>query len=261
MVKAFHPGKCGADAYLAVQLAKRGFLSNPAIMEDAEGFANATTKTIDYDDFLAELEKKESLFAKPGLNMKPWPCCKHNHSSINAIQNLRANYGFTANDVEKVECFMQPIGFESLKYTVPTTKDQGKFSIQYNLALTIAHGNVTLSDYDGNVIDDPLIIDLMNKITMIIDDSIAHGKYSNGTFDSKVKVRLKDGRVLEEWVVDAKGDPGNPLSFGEVIDKFNACAVRALDMNKADRIRNDIAQIDKLATVKELLDAISDAAK
>jgi len=261
MVKPFHAGKCGADAFLAVQLAKGGFISNPAVMEGNEGFSNVTTKTIDFTDFLDEIQKNESAFIKPGLNIKPWPCCKQNHSSINAIQNLKSEYAFSADDVDKVECLVQPISFDCLKYTAPKTKLQGKFSIQYNVALAILNGNVTLSDYDGDLIEDKSVKDLMKKITIEIDDSIAGGKYGNGKYDSKIKVYLKDGQVLNDWVIDAKGDSTNPLSFDEVLDKFKQCASRALDMDNIGVVLNCIMNIDKLETIKELIYSINDAAK
>ncbi len=259
MVKPLHAGRAGAKAFYAVQIAKRGYISNPVIMEGSEGFAHVTVKTIDVNDVEKAMKENISAFIDPGLSMKAWPCCKQNHSAINAVQNLRTEYSFNAADVEKVECLVQPVSFDCLKYKAPTTKLQGKFSIQYNVALAILKGNVTLEDFDGTNIEDPEIFGLMKKISIEIDDSIAGGTYNNGRYDSIVKIHLKDGRTLEDWVVYAKGDPSNMMGQQEVMDKFLSCISRACNKNKLQQVWDNVSGIDKLSRVNNMLDTINDA--
>lgn len=259
MVKPLHAGRTGAKAFFAAQIAKRGYISNPAIMESSEGFAHVTVKTIDISDVKKAIEEGVSAFIDPGLSMKPWPCCRQNHSAINAVQNLKTKYSFTAADVEKVECLVQPVSFDCLKYTNPKTKLQGKFSIQYNVAVALIKGNITLEDFDGTDIEDPKVLELMKKILIKIDDSIAGGMYNNGKYDSIVKIHLKDGRVLQDWVVYAKGDPANMMTQQEVMTKFNSCISRACNKNKLKQVWDNVFGIDKLDHVRNMLDAINDA--
>lgn len=260
MVKPLHAGRCGAKAFYAVQLAKRGFVSNPAIMEGSEGYAHVTVGKIDFDEVEKVLAERVSAFLEPGLSMKPWPCCKQNHSSINAIQNLMAKYGFTADDVDKVDCLVQPISYDCLKYQSPTTKLQGKFSIQYNVATALLKGNVTLSDYDGVDIEDPKTLELIPRISIQIDDSIAGGIYNNGKYDTITRVFLKDGRLMEDHVEYAKGDPANMMTHEEVIRKFKDCAGRACAAEALEDLANLVFSIDQLSSVRDMIDPINKAA-
>ena len=41
---------------------------------------------------------------------------------------------------------------------------------------------------------------------------------------SLLRIQLKDGRVLSGRAEFAKGSPSNPMSYGEVADKFRGCA-------------------------------------
>jgi 2-methylcitrate dehydratase PrpD len=132
--------------------------------------------------------------------------------------------------------------------------------MQYNMALAIVRGRVGLEDFEGDKISDPQVIDFMKKVTMTIDNSIANGAYNNGRYDSIVKIYLKDGKVLVEHVEWTKGDLPNPMSPSEMMEKFNDCIARALDMSKAQPIRDAVLNIEKLSSINVLLDAISEAA-
>ena len=57
-----------------------------------------------------------------------------------------------------------------------------------------------IKDFEGAKITNPAILDLMKKVEMVEDPSIANGAYANGGWDTKVKVILNDGRELNERV-------------------------------------------------------------
>jgi 2-methylcitrate dehydratase PrpD len=260
MVKPLHAGRCCAKAIYAAQMAKLGYNSNPSIMEGNEGLAHVTVKTIDVAAIDKSIADRNSTFLNPGLSIKPWPSCRQNHSSLDAVFSLRAKNNFKAEDVEKVECLVQPVSYDCLKYQDPKTPLEGKFSMQYNMALAIVRGRVGLADFEGDRITDPKIIDFMKKVTMSVDNSIAGGGYNNGRYDSIVKIYLKDGKVLQEHFEWTKGDLANPLSPAELMEKFNDCIARSLDMSKAEPVRDAVLNIEKVSSINVLTDAISAAA-
>lgn len=261
MVKPLHAGRAAAKAFYAVQLAKRGFVSSPEIMEGNEGLAHVTVKNVDMDRVRQAMQPGDSVFLTPGLSMKPWPCCKQNHSAIAAVQNLLAKYHFTAADIEHVRCRMQPVSLDCLKYKAPATKLQGKFSVQYNVAVTLLRGTVSLADYDGVEITEPAVLDLMPRIESVLDDEIAGGAYNNGKYDSIVDIRLKDGRKFSEWVEFAKGDPAEPMTKEEINQKFIDGMARACRRDRAEAILNLVWNVDTLSCITEILDEIENAAE
>lgn len=256
MVKPLHAGRAAAKAFYVVQLAKRGFISSPEVMEGNEGLAHVTVKTVEMDRVHRAIQAGDSVFLNPGLSMKPWPCCKQNHSAIAATQNLLKKHSFTAADVEHVRCRMQPVSLDCLKYKAPKTKLEGKFSVQYNVAVTLLRGTVCLSDYDGEEITETAVLELMPRIESVLDDGIAGGTYNNGKYDSIVEIRLKDGREFREWVEFAKGDPAVPMTRAEIDEKFADGMSRVCRRDLAKAVLELAWNADRLPCITQLLDKI-----
>jgi 2-methylcitrate dehydratase PrpD len=61
-------------------------------------------------------------------------------------------------------------------------------------------------------------------------------RYLPRQFPAVLRVRLKDGRELEERVDANRGGPGNPLSADELATKFRLNAARVLPAEVSTRI-------------------------
>lgn len=261
MTKALHAGRAAAKGIFAAKMGQLGYGSNPNIMEMVEGFAYATTGELGTEGMINRMKEGTSVFINPGLTMKPYPCCKCNHNAIDAVYNLMKKYQFKAEDVEHIDCFVMPFFIDCLKYPVATTSLEGKFSMSYNLAITLMNERrPKISDFDNAIITDSAVIDLMKRIEMKIDDSIAGGAYANSGWDTKVKIILKDGRVLEVRVEFSRGESANPLSTEEVLEKFTDCMSATLDMSHTEPIFEQVRQLERLESIADLMSAIETAA-
>jgi 2-methylcitrate dehydratase PrpD len=261
MTKAFHAGRGAEKGILAAKMAKKGFTANPNIMEMVGGFAFATTGEIGSEAMLGRMSSGVSVFENPGLTMKPYPCCKCNHNIIDAVYNLMQEYGFSVDDVEKVQIGAQPFFHGCLKYPKARTVTEGKFSANYNAALVLVNKRYPrISDFEGSI-EDPELINAMEKVEMTIDDSIANGAYANGGWDTKVEVTLKNGGILKERVVYSRGESKNPLSINEVLGKMRDCLSVTLYPDKLEQVIQVLKDFEKAQSVCDLTKAISDAAK
>ena len=187
MTKSLHAGRAAEKGIYCAQMAKIGYKSNPYIMECNEGFGYVNSLEVDISDVTEYIKNGKSTFLDPGINMKAWPCCKQNHSAINSILSLKNKYSFEPEDINNIHCLVQPVLYDCLKYTEPKTTLQGKFSLNYNVALAVLYNSVKLSDFDDEFIKDEKVIDFMKKISMTVDMNLSEGKYNNGKFDSIVK--------------------------------------------------------------------------
>ena len=262
MTKAFHAGRAAEKGILAASMAQRGFTANPDIMEMVGGFALATTGEMSSEKMIARMDSRKSVFLDPGLTMKPYPCCKCNHNIIDAIYNLMTQYGFTNEDVEKVEVGVQPFFVGCLKYPDAKTMLEGKFSCNYNVAVVLCTGKrPSIASFEGTDITDANILATMKKVEMTIDDNIAGGAYANGGWDTKMTVILKDGRKLDERVVYSRGESKNPLSTEEVLEKMRDCMAITLDPAKSEVVIECVRSLETLPSVRVLMAAIGSAAK
>jgi 2-methylcitrate dehydratase PrpD len=261
MTKSLHAGRAAAKGIFAAKMGQLGYGANARIMEIVGGFPDVTTGEMSAEAMIARMNDGNSVFLSPGLTMKPYPCCKCNQNAIDAIFNLMDKYKFQAEAVDKIVCGVQPFFIDVLKYPQATTPLEGKFSMSYNLAISILHGTrPAIKDYEGTKITDDKTLALMKKIEMVVDPSIANGAYANGTWDTIVKVTLTDGRVLEERVKHSRGESANPLTTDEVVEKLKDCMAVTLDMSRTEPVIELVKDLEKLATIKELMAAIETAA-
>jgi len=261
MTKAFHAGRAAEKGILVAKLAQDNFTANPDILGMPDGFALTTTGGIHSQAILDRIASRKSTFLDPGMIMKPYPCCQCNHTIIDAIWNLMAAYKFSAADVKKVWIGVQPVFFGSLRYSIARTMLEGKFSANYNAALVLLHERrPRIADYEGEI-GDPKIIDAMHKVEMVVDDSIAGGAYSNGSYDTKLEITLHDGRILKKFISHSRGDTRNPLSAEEMREKLQDCMRITLYEDRLEPIISMLEKLEALQSIRILTEAIFSAAK
>ncbi|MEM2094808.1 MAG: hypothetical protein QXI32_05875, partial [Candidatus Bathyarchaeia archaeon] len=98
---------------------------------------------------------------------------------------------------------------------------------------------------------DPVVTSLTEKVKLVVDENLA----KKGPLATIVKVKMKDGRSLQETVDSPKGSKNNPVSAEEVAQKFRDCASHALK-EKAGNVIDMVLKletVDKISTLTELL--------
>ena len=73
----------------------------------------------------------------------------------------------------------------------------------------------TLTD---GVLHDPEIIALVEKVELIFEPEYEALRPSRNP--ARIRLEFKDGKEISEEVMNARGDPLDPLSEQEIIDKF-----------------------------------------
>jgi 2-methylcitrate dehydratase PrpD len=262
MTKAFHAGRAAEKGILVAMLAQSGFTANPDIMEMVGGFVNATTGSLDKTAMYERMESRESAFIDPGVTMKPYPCCKSTHNIIDCLWNLMTKYKFKNEDVAKVVLPSQPLTIGCLKYPNAKTMLEGKFSASYCAAcILVNERRPGIPDFEGVEITDQKVLDTMKKVELVLDDSIANGEYFSGTYEQRMVVKLKDGREFKETVIYGRGEAQNPMTQEEVRDKLNECMRITLFPEKSGAVVDMLRNLEKLDSVKQLMEAVEYAAK
>jgi 2-methylcitrate dehydratase PrpD len=73
-----------------------------------------------------------------------------------------------------------------------------------------------------------------------------------------VKVIMKDGREFDEYTEIARGDPRNPLSKEELLDKYwtNIEFSRTISGENAEKVLKMIEDLENLDSVRELVNLL-----
>jgi 2-methylcitrate dehydratase PrpD len=247
--KPIHPAWAAHGALLAARLAVHGAEGPPGVLEGRFGVFHAFLDTrIDLEPQLADLGER---WETPRIAFKPYPACHFIHGSLGATETLCD--GVDPGEIEEVVVFVPEAGVSLVLEPVaskvaPRTDYEGKFSLQYSTAAMLVHGRVGLATYTPEALADPRVLDLARKVRY---ETKEYASYP-AAFPGGVRLRLRDGRLLEADFAHQLGAPGNPMSPQQVLEKFRENA--ALAGGGFDRLE-EILALEEAADVRGLLSA------
>ncbi len=246
--KPFHAGQASAKGLKAALLARLGFDSARTIFEGTNGFCNVLSQNPRIDEITGSIGRP---FCLPQFMLKPYPCCAASHTGIYAMLELVKLHEIDSVDVEKIEVRCAPTIPGILIYTDPKTALEGKFSIQFPIALAICEKRVTLPEFTDEKIREPEIVALMPKIKLVPDPEL--NSKSPDDRPEVVEVTLKGGKKLTRRCDYRPGSPRNPLSDNELFEKYRSCARLVLPENKIEQSLRFIMNLEKADKAARLL--------
>ena len=95
----------------------------------------------------------------------------------------------------------------------------------------------------------------MKRVTLSVDDELEALGYDK--VRSRIRIRLKNGRVLEGRYDVARGHPEKPMSWSELGDKFRDCARLVLANNDVEKVIQLVAGIEQLKSLGPLFKALA----
>ena len=248
MSKHLHTGRAAANGVLAAELAALGFTGARRILEGRQGFFAATAPDGNPAAVTAGLGDGWKL---PGVSIKPYPSCRHTHSSVDAALRLRAEHRLRADDVERVEIGAYHSVLDLTDNPAPGHLYAAKFSVQYCVARALLDGALRLGDFTDERIAEPAAHDLMARIAVRLDPDL-DARYPR-EFPAEVRLFLRDGRVVGTAVASPKGDPEAPLTPEELSAKFRDMLPGTPYEARTDALLDAVIGLDGRPDVRGLL--------
>ena len=205
---------------------------------------------LDYDDVAVTWLGDPFDIVSSGVSMKPYPCCLLTHRCIDAILHLIKEYGVVANDVEKVECRTSEFIPQALIHARPRTALEGKFSMQYCMAIALLDGRIGFKQFTDEKVLDPKAQELLQRVTYVHPEGLIPLQ------SEAVTIKLKDGRELSHEVATPKGDPQNPMTKKELAVKYRECASFALSPQDTQKSLEMISHLEDIEDITELMDLV-----
>ena len=249
MTKAYHAGMAAFNGATAVILARQGLTSSENAIEAQDGFVQVFSGHKPEKRLLSFGDPWDVI--KPGLVFKKYPCCSGTHPAVDCIMNMLKETPFTSDEVESIHAGVSLLGLKELVCHSPTIPTEARFSMEYALASAIVYGKLGLSEFTEESINDPRIRHMISKINVEIDPELAKLGFI-GTAHAKLRVTLKDGRILEDSRDLAIGNPEKPFSDVELEGKFLECASRVFEPDQCRRILEALFSIEKVEDINSI---------
>lgn len=250
MWKACAFSNAARNGLFAAELARRGMTGPEKIFEGPRGIFRQLTGEFE----LPPLATTEDFMINRTY-IKYWPAEYHSQSAIEAMLAIRDQIGGPENvesiEIESFEAAVSIIGSEPEKWR-PTSRETADHSLPYCVACALVDGDVTRESFEPERYSDPKMHALLDRIRIREREDLTAG-YPEG-IPNHLKVRLKDGRVIEKRVDYPRGHYRNPMTDEEVVGKFERLARGVVSEATARRIMERCFELEKVSDVGELLE-------
>lgn len=233
-IKPLNPAKAAENGVFAAMLANKGVQGPAEALEGPNGWFHAVTDEV-HEEFL----KKEDHLLLHDCYFKLYPSCRHTHCGIDAAITL--HHLVDLNEVKAVKVYIYPNAIKLAGIKIPKNQDETKFSIQYTLACALQNGSYGIADMDISDLSENIMA-LIEKIELIPDKSMENR--TKGIRGTRVEVIMKNGDCQEQTVLVPKGDPENPLTEEDIIQKLHVCSQGQASSEQLEQLVEAIQKID-----------------
>lgn len=265
LTKRLQAGFAASGGVISALLAQKGITGAKNSLEGREGIFNLYQRgKYEVTALTNELGKK---FEVTNLSFKPYPCCRFNHTCIDAALEIVSKHDIVPEQIEEVMVGVSSAGYVNNCEPIevkrkPRNPIDAQFSTPYTTACALVKKRINIVDFSEESIADPAVLKVTSKVHPYIDPEIEK-EAGREIAAAKVEVRLKTGEVYSAKVKFPKGHPKNQMTDEEFESKFRSCALsagkvvpRAITDKLIDSLKNleqieDVKKVTRLFNTKE----------
>lgn len=214
MSKPFHAGKAAMDGVISAQLAAADFEASTHLLEPGQSLDGALIQdraaTIRPADF--------STWELLNNSFKPYAACHLGHAAIDAARELgRTMTNEDRKALHRIDIYVGELAHQVIggKNGVPTTPLEAKFDLKYCVALAMHGSRLSADDFHDTPDPAGSTVSLARSVHI-------HPSKECGYTSARIEAEFIDGSVRTGYVSVAKGHPGNPMSWNDMWQKFQA---------------------------------------
>ena len=255
MVKRLNAGHAAQSGVVAALLAQHGFLGIPDLLENEYGGYLSTFSPA--SDLGLITEDLGVVWQVGVVGFKPYSTNGSCHPAIDALLDMRANAGITADDVESVLIHCSTATFKHVGWPYqPVSVTSAQMNLPYIVAVVLTDGDAFIDQFSSARIVDPQLIEFSRRVSVVVDPEIDAGGDAM-RHATRIQVLLRDGRSLQDERTHAKGSAASPLGIEDIEKKFFKLTAKAMSLESATRTRQIIAEVDSLPDIATLAEAIA----
>jgi len=255
--KPYSAGLAAENGVISARMAQKSIWASPGILEGPEGFFSIYCDNRHDDSRFSQLGDPPVILS-PGIYFKAYPTCSGTHAAMEAAISLIQEHRLTWREVQKVHCKTTATAVRSLVYPRPVSPEQAQFSMPFSIACAVKEGALEIAHLAQEVIQDPVIRDIMRKVVMEQVDIFARSGATAENYPEGAEVSLetRDGRKFCKFVGHARGSPAAPFTREQQKTKFISCVTGVIDPFKMERALDLIENCEDLADIRALTGAI-----
>jgi aconitate decarboxylase len=257
MVKRMHAGRAAQSGLYGALLAQNGFTGIVDVFEAPYG-GFCTTFSRSTDRFNLE-ELSSGLgerFETMCISLKFYSCVGSNHTTLDAIRDIRKRHPFTLDDIESIVVHGSQVTVDHVGWTY---KPEGLTSAQLNLPFCVAtlliEGDVFVDEFTADCVDDDARIQLSRRVKVAHDPAITA---QGAGFRHKVRVDIhfRDGSVESETREAPRGSEQSFASADDIVAKFRKLTRGVMAAAQQDALVDSVLGVEKLPDSRTLIEQL-----
>lgn len=253
--KRFNAGHAAMAGVLSAYAAQNGYTGPATVVEGQWGFLTAYSYHNEKHDVTRITDQFGKRWEMADTSIKLHSCCRFTCNFADCAIDIH-NQGIDPTDIESIHCeankhsitnFCNP---EDLKRH-PKNEVNAQFSIPWVTAVGIVEGKCLIPSFQEAALTNPLINDLTSKTTWSLSDEFeaVYPKH----YPARVTVKTKSGKTYVGVIKYPKGDPENPATKEEVIEKFRYTSGYTIGSEKTNKVIELVEKFEELPNIYELV--------
>ena len=258
MVKRMHAGRASQSGLYGALLAEQGFTGIEDVLEsEYGGFCTTFSRSNDRFRLVELTAGLGETWQTMGVALKFYACAASNHTTLDALRELRARRAFGAEDVQKIVVHGSQVTADHVgwKYE-PKGLTAAQLNLPFCVATYLLEGDCGVEQFTDAAVADPKRMALAERIEVKADPAIT-AKGASYRHAVRVEVQLRGGERLECAKEAPRGSERNFAAPADIIAKFEKLAAHGLPPARAAELRDAVLGLEKLQDAGRIADLMA----
>lgn len=218
-LKPYNVAKTSLMALISAQMAKAGFEVADDVLSGPAGYL---TQFFGTDKIELKKPLLNGTYAIEKAYIKPYAACRYTHPSIDIAKDLRKIKLFKQEEIKEVIINTYSLAVKKHNHTLIKGANSAKMSIPYNFAVTYLTNKTGMDAFEDDCLKNSEIQKLTEKVK-VIENKEMSAAFPKKTI-AEVEIITNNEQIIKGKSELPKGEPENPLSDNEIIEKFKSLA-------------------------------------
>jgi aconitate decarboxylase len=254
MVKRMHAGRAAQSGLYAALLASNGFTGITDVFEAPYGgFCTTFSRSQDRFDLDALSSGFGERYETMRVSLKFYACVGSNHTTLDALTDIRKRHPFTAADVERILVHASQVTLDHAGWPYrPDGLTAAQLNLPFCAATLILTGAAFVDQFTPDCVNDPARIELSRKVQVIHDPAItALGAAHRHRV--RVEVHFRDGAVEHESRAAPRGSEQDFATDAQIVDKFRKLTQATLTAQQQNALIETVLQLEQLPDSRAMI--------
>jgi 2-methylcitrate dehydratase PrpD len=238
MVKRLHLGRSAESGFIAATLARDGYTGPAGVFEGKYGVLNTFCRDAEPARLTRDLGKTWHVMK---TKIKRYACHSTAQVPVTLALDLKAQHKLSGDDVAGIIISANGKTVSHHAINEPQDIAMGQYSVPFSVALALHKDPMDPRSFSEESVNDPRI----RALTRSAKVELFKGAASEVALDSRVTLKLRDGKEVSAEGNSFKGMPSNPLTRPELLEKFLKLTAHR-DRAKAERLFSRLAEAEKV---------------